>query len=52
MASAGRRRGRHPRSQLAYMLDGIDWRNPRHTCRPSARIFCDTTFVWPTRQGL
>jgi transposase len=21
-------------SQLAYMLDGIDWRNPRHTWRP------------------
>src|SRR5450759_3745200 len=21
-------------SQLAYMLDGIDWRNPRHTYRP------------------
>ena len=21
-------------SQLAYMLDGIDWRNPRHTFRP------------------
>ena len=24
-------------AQLAYMLDGIDWRNPRHTFRPSAR---------------
>ena len=23
-------------SQLAYMLDGIDWRNPRHTWRPAA----------------
>ena len=23
-------------SQLAYMLDGIDWRNPRHTWRPTA----------------
>jgi transposase len=23
-------------AQLAYMLDGIDWRNPRHTWRPSA----------------
>jgi transposase len=23
-------------SQLAYMLDGIDWRNPRHSWRPSA----------------
>jgi transposase len=23
-------------SQLAYMLDGIDWRNPRHTWRPMA----------------
>ena len=22
-------------SQLAYMLDGIDWRNPRHTFRPA-----------------
>jgi transposase len=22
-------------AQLAYMLDGIDWRNPRHTFRPS-----------------
>ena len=21
-------------AQLAYMLDGIDWRNPRHTWRP------------------
>lgn len=21
-------------SQLAYMLDGIDWRNPQHTWRP------------------
>ena len=24
-------------SQLAYMLDGIDWRNPRHSWRPSQR---------------
>jgi transposase len=23
-------------AQLAYMLDGIDWRNPRHTWRPSS----------------
>jgi transposase len=23
-------------SQLAYMLDGIDWRNPQHTWRPIA----------------
>ena len=23
-------------SQLAYMLDGIDWRNPQQTWRPSA----------------
>lgn len=23
-------------SQLAYMLDGIDWRNPRHTWRPAS----------------
>lgn len=23
-------------SQLSYMLDGIDWRNPRHTWRPTA----------------
>jgi len=22
-------------AQLTYMLDGIDWRNPRHTFRPS-----------------
>jgi transposase len=22
--------------QLAYMLDGIDWRNPRHTWRPAS----------------
>ena len=22
-------------AQLAYMLDGIDWRNPRHTVRPA-----------------
>jgi hypothetical protein len=24
-------------SQLDYMLDGIDWRNPRHTSAPSRR---------------
>ena len=23
-------------AQLAYMLDGIDWRNPLHTWRPAA----------------
>ena len=23
-------------AQLAYMLDGIDWRNPQHTWRPVA----------------
>jgi len=23
-------------AQMAYLLDGIDWRNPRHTWRPSA----------------
>jgi len=23
-------------AQLAYMLDGIDWRNPQHTWRPKA----------------
>jgi len=23
-------------AQLAYMLDGIDWRNPRQTWRPQA----------------
>ena len=23
-------------SQLAYMLDGIDWRSPKHTWRPRA----------------
>jgi transposase len=23
-------------SQLGYMLDGIDWRNPRHTWRPAS----------------
>jgi transposase len=23
-------------AQLTYMLDGIDWRNPRHTWRPQA----------------
>jgi transposase len=23
-------------SQLAYMLDGIDWRNPQHAWRPTA----------------
>jgi transposase len=22
-------------AQLGYMLDGIDWRNPRHTWRPA-----------------
>jgi transposase len=24
------------KSQLSYMLDGIDWRNPQHTWRPIA----------------
>jgi transposase len=23
-------------AQLAYMLEGIDWRNPQHTWRPRA----------------
>ena len=23
-------------AQLGYLLEGIDWRNPRHTRRPSA----------------
>jgi transposase len=23
-------------AQLGYLLDGIDWRNPRHTWRPAA----------------
>jgi transposase len=23
-------------SQLAYLLDGIDWRNPQHTWRPAS----------------
>jgi transposase len=23
-------------AQLGYMLDGIDWRNPRHTWRPTS----------------
>ena len=23
-------------AQLAYLLDGIDWRNPRHTFRPQS----------------
>ena len=23
-------------AQLSYMLDGIDWRNPQHTWRPTA----------------
>jgi transposase len=23
-------------AQLAYMLEGIDWRNPRHTFRPAS----------------
>lgn len=23
-------------AQLGYMLEGIDWRNPRHTWRPSS----------------
>jgi transposase len=22
-------------AQLAYMLEGIDWRNPRHSFRPA-----------------
>ena len=25
-------------AQLAYLLDGIDWRNPRHTWRPAAGL--------------
>jgi transposase len=25
-------------SQLAYMLDGIDWRNPQQTWRPRSRL--------------
>jgi len=25
-----------PSAQLGYMLDGIDWRNPRHTWRPTS----------------
>jgi len=25
-------------AQLAYMLDGIDWRNPRHTFRPGLAV--------------
>ena len=24
-------------AQMAYLLDGIDWRNPRHTWRPASR---------------
>jgi transposase len=32
-------------SQLAYMLDGIDWRNPRHTFRPQ-RAFYDSFGAW------
>jgi transposase len=31
-------------SQLAYMLDGIDWRNPRHTFRPSCAGCCRLIF--------
>jgi len=32
-------------SQLAYMLDGIDWRNPRHTFPPGACwIVADAAF--------
>jgi transposase len=23
-------------SQLGYMLEGIDWRNPQHTWRPAS----------------
>jgi transposase len=23
-------------AQVGYMLDGIDWRNPRHTFRPTS----------------
>src|SRR5205809_2839913 len=33
-------------SQLAYMLDGIDWRNPRRTFRPSMRVDADASFFW------
>jgi transposase len=28
-------------AQLGYLLEGIDWRNPRHTWRPSCRV------IWP-----
>ena len=30
-------------AQLGYLLEGIDWRNPRHTWRPSAAGWCG----WP-----
>ena len=34
MAVTGGRDRFHIALPLAYMLDGIDWRNPRHTFRP------------------
>ena len=50
-------------AQLAYMLDGIDWRNPRHTCAAAARridqsaLFasqpagiCDSIAAWRRRR--
>jgi transposase len=34
LADAGERSGSMSAAQLAYMLEGIDWRNPQRTWRP------------------
>ena len=36
MALAGGRDRGYSAAQVGYMLDGIDWRNPRHTFRPAS----------------
>ena len=38
-------------SQLGYMLDGIDWRNPRHTFRTGARRIWTTDATIVSRRG-
>src|ERR1044072_9434809 len=34
-------------AQLSYMLDGIDWRKPRHTFRPTRAGYPERTFYEP-----
>ena len=39
-------------AQLAYMLDGIDWRNPRYTFRPQAAGQAAGRIVLAARRSL